>query len=249
MSIVFDTFSDNPLLLEVEDLTDEELEFLGTIEALTELEARLSTEDRANPYHDGKTGKFASKNGGGGGSEYVPGAWKEAPKDSAALAPHATYVAKNGNATYAESQAVSPEKRAEILSTVDDLQTRFPTSSKVPPFIFVETMNKGLHGMTVRGNPVVMIDAAQSNGLHGTGDFMPSAPKGDGTRYTLAHEWGHVLDTRSDSEVTEHTDGMSVYGKTHAREGFAEAFADHYMTNGKSTNPATKAYAEEEGWQ
>jgi hypothetical protein len=185
--------------------------------------------------------------GHGGGTGYVPGQWKEAPKDSAPMARNALYVAKNGNATYIESQPITPAKRAEILSTVDDLHTKYPPKSQVPMTIMIENMQ--VNGMTVRGNPVMMIDANKANDLGDT-DFMPSAPsKGNGIKYVLAHEWGHVVDSRSDDKVTNHTDGMSEYGKSHPREGFAEAFADNYVTNGKSTNPATKAYAEEEGWR
>lgn len=214
---------------------------------------------RANPYHD-KEGKFASKNGKGTGS-YNPGAWKEVPKNSVPLAPNALYVAKNGGATYVESQPVSPEKRKKILATLDDLHTRFPPKSDVPTTVFIDNIDDGSYGMTVRGKPVMMIDAVRAKDVGETGEFMPSAfMHKDGIQYVIAHEWGHVIDTRSSDDVVEHDivkvngvwkqiDGMSSYGKTDPREGFAEAFADFYITDGKSNNPATKAYVEEEGWQ
>ena len=73
-------------------------------------------------------------------------------------------------------------------------------------------------------------------------------------RYTLAHEFGHAITpwnrmrsiTREWSAVGFY---FSHYGQSDPAEGFAEAFAEFYLSEGKTINPAARAYAVDFGWE
>lgn len=81
-------------------------------------------------------------------------------------------------------------------------------------------------------------------------------------RWTIVHEWGHAVDRayfdgaprnmifgKWKNKADEIGEGLSRYGKTDKYEGFAESFADWFTSGGKSTNPATQAYAKYYGWE
>jgi len=101
--------------------------------------------------------------------------------------------------------------------------------------------------------------------------WMPSAGAKQffAMEYFLAHEWGHATDydalfhkggdgTMSGSGYKDekttglmlmaHEDQLSPYGKTDTGEGYAEAFAEWFMTDGKSEIPIVKALAKEHNW-
>jgi hypothetical protein len=82
--------------------------------------------------------------------------------------------------------------------------------------------------------------------------------------YTIAHEWGHIVD-KSQMAMTGRKVNkaaqqsrllfvdagplLSEYGRYNELEGYAESFADFWTSRGKSTNPATQAYAKAFGWR
>lgn len=101
--------------------------------------------------------------------------------------------------------------------------------------------------------------------------WMPSANAKQffAMEYFLAHEWGHAVHydamfhkgtdgTQSGSGlqnhettglmILSHIDQLSGYGQTETNEGYAEAFAEWFMTDGKSDIPIVKALAKEDGW-
>jgi len=82
-------------------------------------------------------------------------------------------------------------------------------------------------------------------------------------QYWLAHEWGHArqmqinqINNDASSASTQSlwnraVDGklgLSKYGQTNSKEGFAEAFADWFLSEGKSGNQATQTYAYDCQW-
>jgi SPP1 gp7 family putative phage head morphogenesis protein len=96
------------------------------------------------------------------------------------------------------------------------------------------------------------------------GHFMPAAGSSSRVSYVLAHEWGHALEPHGPEDpvtgVTpgmiqlanlrrEQRDALSGYGRSTAHEGYAEAFAEWWLTRGQTTNPAAQAYAREFGWR
>jgi len=93
---------------------------------------------------------------------------------------------------------------------------------------------------------------------------------GTSTEGALTHEFGHLVDyststpsaTRAafseivgnqgaprDASGRQPMDYMSTYGRTNAKEAFAEAFAAYHMTGGQTTNPVVQAYATRFGWK
>lgn len=102
-------------------------------------------------------------------------------------------------------------------------------------------------------------------------DFkMPSARKVPHYIYTMTHEFGHTRDYRGedghhfaghhdklqdghdhnhdDDILHQHGGHISGYGRTNPAESYAEAFAEWVNTDGKTDNPAVRAYAERFDW-
>lgn len=68
-------------------------------------------------------------------------------------------------------------------------------------------------------------------------------------RYVLAHEWGHTLTSGVDSQHLADHPALSSYAHRGGfREAVAEGFAEWYLTDGETDNPAALAYAEHYGW-
>lgn len=88
----------------------------------------------------------------------------------------------------------------------------------------------------------------------GNGDgAMPVAATTPPWLYTLVHEYGHASDTDLGGfgEMLEWMSlgaGLSVYGQTGPAEGYAEAFAEWILTQGRTSNPAARGYAEAHHW-
>lgn len=85
--------------------------------------------------------------------------------------------------------------------------------------------------------------------------FMPAAGRPDVTelRYHLAHEYGHSLAGQHQHEHASIHGGqrehLSPYGQSDHREGYAEAFAEWWLSGGTTDNPGVRAYAERYGWK
>jgi hypothetical protein len=84
---------------------------------------------------------------------------------------------------------------------------------------------------------------------------MPAGKDHDPGQYVYTHEFGHQFDAnnkrsggRGMYENPEIKKQLSDYGKSIPEEGYAEAFAEWHVTEGKTTNPAAIAYAKHEGW-
>lgn len=83
--------------------------------------------------------------------------------------------------------------------------------------------------------------------------LMPSANK-NRRFYALAHEWGHALDRRSNGNAYDDwvavskMSGMSKYGRSNARESFAEAFVEWHLTGGNTSSEGVAYYREKYNW-
>lgn len=93
--------------------------------------------------------------------------------------------------------------------------------------------------------------------------FKQASVEVDARRYTITHEWGHATDEGDFANAPRNMifgkiskqfpdgppNGLSGYGRTNKWEAYAECFADWVTSGGKSTNPATQAYAQKYGWR
>jgi len=86
--------------------------------------------------------------------------------------------------------------------------------------------------------------------------FMPSAAGTTNLRYTLAHEYGHAImyqnlshGANSRQRYATARDKLSPYAKSDHKEGYAEAFAEFYLSGGNTPNPTVQEYAKEFGWR
>lgn len=156
---------------------------------------------------------------------------------------------------------LSAAKQQEFLGYVDHMQSKFPANRKMT--IMVDPSDQfdwGTGGETtlstghMRINEKVMLQ-----------DFWPGMPVSKdvpSALYVLAHEWGHAFPEKDDARNTHvHKDavkagGMTRYGKEggegpegHAAEGYAEAFAEWSLTDGKTTNEAAQEYARRFHWR
>lgn len=84
---------------------------------------------------------------------------------------------------------------------------------------------------------------------------MPAARGADAAHYTATHEFGHQFDfsnrRRSSVGLFETPSikrHISEYGRSNSKEGYAESFAEWHVSEGKTTNPAARAYAQHNNW-
>ena len=123
-------------------------------------------------------------------------------------------------------------------------------SSATEPHIFIRTK-------TMRGYDVGQFDKSTY--------FKPAGEVLNNRRYTLTHEWGHLIDTKGgmpfelkDMKIKEVIDRVgggfalqTAYGSTEPAEHFAESFASfaiHKQKGWKMTNPLTLEMAKEFKW-
>jgi len=91
---------------------------------------------------------------------------------------------------------------------------------------------------------------------------MPVNPAITQFEYTLAHEWGHLIDDITDSiQSPKHKNAIarlkaeypdafkSKYSGENTKEFFAEMFTEYYNTGGQTSNLLAQAMAREFGWK
>jgi hypothetical protein len=154
----------------------------------------------------------------------------------------------------------------EMLEQLDDLYTRFPGSGPVRLAVAAKSDLDG--GLALHPSSVFYLseDAFDDWTEERLGVAMPAARQAERWRYILAHEWGHVADptdlSNPDSSsyrraAAVHGDNigaLSPYGQSNetssaVAEGRAEAFAEWYLTRGRTGNRAAQGYAAAYGWR
>jgi hypothetical protein len=91
---------------------------------------------------------------------------------------------------------------------------------------------------------------------------MPVTPATTQFEYTLAHEWGHLIDDVTNGvQDAQRTNAIrrlkaefpnafkSGYSGENTKEFFAEMFTEYYRTNGQTPNLLVQAMAKEFGWK
>jgi hypothetical protein len=155
---------------------------------------------------------------------------------------------------------LSDEKQKLFLGYIDQMQSKFPAGRnlaiRVAPS---DEFGWGVGGETTLGTGYIRINEKVL-----LQDFWPGMPVSKdvpSALYVLAHEWGHAFPSKEQARNTHvHNDavksgGMTRYGthggkdaEGHAAEGYAEAFAEWSLSNGKTTNKAAQEYAKRFGW-
>jgi uncharacterized protein with gpF-like domain len=122
------------------------------------------------------------------------------------------------------------------------------------------------------GNMRLSAKQMRSSAIQKETGFFSRAGGIEARRYTIIHEYGHAIDAgdlllgglspadarRVQSAMSDKINllgkhsragNLSQYGSTNIYEGYAEAFADFWISKGKSTNLATIEYAKAFGWR
>ena len=179
-------------------------------------------------------------------------------------------IVVNGNVVIVDSVGVAAENFDLLVKEIDQLRTLQP---QVANRMIVEASSK--LGVNVNGDCEMVtlrtqsarlrIKAANldSDKLLSEDGWKQASMPFESRRWTIVHEWGHAIDegslhgapvNRFFGQIRKKfpglpPDGLSKYGRTDKWEGYAESFADWWTTRGKTTNPATRAYAEKYGWR
>ena len=179
-------------------------------------------------------------------------------------------VYKNGEVTvqfYSTGASLPQKVKDGVMETVDRLQVANPVE-KLTVSIGSESSTK--HGWAIINGDQMWITPKTARDLspnlgEGSGFKMPSLLEVSQRDYTLAHEWGHLIDfgasVRSGSQnpvttsiitriVEENPSAFrSRYSGKNTKEFFAEMFAEWFSTGGQTTNPIVQAMAKEFQWK
>jgi hypothetical protein len=153
----------------------------------------------------------------------------------------------------------------ELLDWVDELQRN--NSASGPIRISVVSGDFEASGQTHPPAASILLNEKVFDEWRPESDSvgMPIQYQTPKWQYVLTHEWGHAVDPQFLSgsgdfgmagevsqawmEATREGGDMSNYGHTNSAEGFAEAFAEFYLTNGETQNRAAIDFAVRFGWK
>lgn len=155
-----------------------------------------------------------------------------------------------------DAESVTPEAVQRALTELDELDSMYPDTGSVNVRIASSKSNaagSSHSGMDPAGGRVITISEPRAS-LEPPmfpKPFMPAAVDTPDVDYTITHEYGHArgyIGGRSVDFWQQHKAGLSPYGRENADEGYAEAFAEWHVSEGRTDNAAARAYAEEYGW-
>jgi SPP1 gp7 family putative phage head morphogenesis protein len=151
-----------------------------------------------------------------------------------------------------------------VLKEVEKLQISNPKTRAV---VHIDRNSKGKYGWAYGGKEDLWVTPEvvknPTLGAAEKGKFkMPATEATTQLQYTLAHEWGHLLDDIVDGEQTfrrsqaivrfkaEYPDSFkSGYSAKNTKEFYAEMFTEYYRTGGQTPNLLVQAMAREFGWK
>jgi SPP1 gp7 family putative phage head morphogenesis protein len=155
-------------------------------------------------------------------------------------------------------------ERKLVIKEVEKLQA---TNPKTRAVVHIEKDASGKYGWAYGGKsdlwvvPKIIKDTDLKVSAQGTFK-MPVTPATTQFEYTIAHEWGHLLDditngtqdaVRTNAIVRlkrEYPNAFkSGYSAENTKEFYAEMFTEYYRTNGQTTNLLVQAMAREFGWK
>jgi hypothetical protein len=164
-----------------------------------------------------------------------------------------------------------------IFQHLNEMQRRFPVAQAIRFSVVPERNLGGDRGTSIPGTGIFYISdetfddwaEVDDGGNPVPHDYtMPVGRPGPGRveqwRYAMTHEWGHLVDPGAqDHNLVGYTDmqrqaqdmvedweqHLSIYGRRAAIEATAEAFAEWFLTQGRTDNEAAQAYAAWLGWR
>lgn len=155
-----------------------------------------------------------------------------------------------------DAESVTSEAVQRALTELDELDSMYPDTGSVNVRIASSKNNaagSSHSGMDPAGGRVITISEPRAS-LEPPmfpKPFMPAAVGTPDVDYTITHEYGHArgyVGGRGVDFWQQHKAGLSPYGRENADEGYAEAFAEWHVSEGRTDNAAARAYAEEYGW-
>lgn len=153
-----------------------------------------------------------------------------------------------------------------ILPTFQRLQETNPADSAFDLRLYKEVKNvqtgQQAYAITMLGSGSMSMSgsllAGKTKSINfNNPEFVPSGHRRPMAEATLIHEWGHVID-RSKKDPSYAAKSQELFGKsripgryakTNVYEAHAEAFAENYMSGGKTAYADVLKYGEELGWQ
>jgi hypothetical protein len=207
--------------------------------------------------------------------EDLPDNWSKSSRS--ALPGHNQYEGPNSTAVFIEQGSMPASAVKQQLEQISHLQG----IAKVQDLevVYSDSTFKGeLAGITdgyVRNKfseatgywepvPTIHIRTKSATNPNKDASLMKEYKSGSDPRYTVTHEYGHVIDHRSIPKAKRDYDnavgmlggeGMSRYGMTgdlgpvsQGREAFAEAWTGWVGSGGKNTSPVVSYFADTYGW-
>jgi hypothetical protein len=156
---------------------------------------------------------------------------------------------------------LSEAERQMVLREVEKLQLANPKTRVV---VHIEKNASGKYGWAYGGkNDMWVAPRTITEPKRAEGTFkMPASPATTQFEYTLAHEWGHLIDDIKDGVQAplraniiarikaEYPQAFrSGYSGENTKEFYAEMFVEYYRTGGKTPNLLVQAMAKEFGWK
>ena len=150
-------------------------------------------------------------------------------------------------------------ERRMVLREVEKLQI---TNPKPRAVIHIDKNASGKYGWAYREDAYITPKTIKEP-KRNEGTFkMPATSATTQFEYTLAHEWGHLIDDITNGVQSpihanaiarlqrEYPDAFrSRYSGENSKEFFAEMFTEYYRTGGKTPNLMVQAFAREFGWK
>jgi SPP1 gp7 family putative phage head morphogenesis protein len=153
---------------------------------------------------------------------------------------------------------------AERKMVIDEIEKLQATNPKARAVVHIDKNASGKYGWAYGGKqdlwvtPRTIKDPVRKDGTF----KMPATPETTQFQYTLAHEWGHLLDDITNgAQDAQRTNAIlrlkreypnafkSGYSGENTKEFFAEMFTEYYRTNGATSNLLVQAMAREFGWK
>jgi hypothetical protein len=154
---------------------------------------------------------------------------------------------------------LTPDQKKTFLGYVDTMQSKFPAGRNIRIRVGpAKEFGFNVGGETTLGTGYISINEKVLK--QKTWPGMPVSSKVSSALYVLAHEWGHAVPSKEEARENHIHDaaieagGMTKYGTTGVNgvlvpaEGYAEAFAEWSLTDGKTTNAAAQEYAKHFHW-
>ncbi len=184
--------------------------------------------------------------------------------------PNNTTVISQTKFQGSESEPPNPESLNTVLDALSKCQKQTPVDGLVVEFsdrpFREENVQKEAKGFVVRGTKKInmrpgFLDGPPSSFRSADGHFMPEYKNTkNNLEYYITHEYGHVVDNRSQGfrgEVVEDRsvldssgsfNSLSKYGQASDVEAYAESYAEWSLSDGESSNEAATYFADKYGW-